>query len=378
MVNVKVDIGVSVFMRLLRSALWDEPLDWNGRTLNGEQMAQLTELATEQACTALLAQGVMRSGVRLSDNDPLLLFGQQRLVRERNRRMDVAVAAWCRHTAEAGIRICVVKGQTLSALYPDPTLRQSGDIDFLCHPADWTKAMNYLRMQLGVEVTDTNTMKHVEFELDGISYEMHSSLTDMAYPPHQRYWERVVMPEVLAGTATVRVAAYDVPTLPPMLNVLYTFEHIVHHLIFEGVGLRQCCDLALLLTKVQLHEESEVRALHSHLRGLGLERAFSAVCAMLVDHLGLQESCVPCSIDGRDHDEAARLFDNIIARGNFGHKVHYAQRRGVRHGLQHLMEIGGQAWRFRRMAPAECLWRIPSMLRWWCIKLARMARRGVR
>lgn len=384
-----------LMLGLLRGSLCRTPLNLKGLAWSHEKYQTVMTLAKEQAVAGLVAQGMMDSGVRLERADALEVFGLVQQIRRRNSEVDAAVVELCQRTSAEGIRIYVMKGQTLTALYPDPGLRQSGDIDFLCHPEDWEKALALIEA-LKIKIEATNSEKHVEWKRDGVQYEMHRMLTKFAYPNHQRYWDRVVMSEVLASNDSVGIRtqdptllhqteySYAVPILPPTINVLYTFVHIFYHLILEGIGLRQFCDWAMLLKQQVKGEESlmsnrsctfDALLLEKHLEGIGLKKAFTGLGALLTDYLGFPEEDFPFEISREDHQQAPKLLENILERGNFGHNIHYAQSHGVIHGLQHLWEIGKQARTFHHYATAEAWWRIPDMFKWWGIKVWRMARK---
>ncbi len=348
--------------------------------MNRAQYEDLMKLAEEQTVVGLVAQGLMTSGVKMDADDVPLMYGAQQLIRRRNGEIDEAVVTLCRRMAEAGIRIVVMKGQTLAVHYPDPGLRQSGDIDFYCHPEDWEKAMGYIKESLNQKVNDNNSQKHVEFKMGDIQYEMHCMLTEFACPAHQKYWDRVVVPLIWEGHSMVGIAGDDIPTLSATYNVLYTFIHIFYHLIYEGIGLRQFCDLAMVLEAERRKREKEdgaedmmdVDVLERHLEGIGLKKAFMSVGAVLVEHIGLSEEAFPFVLCDEDKKRGEVLLENVFERGNFGHNVKYVRHKGPLHGLQHLVEMGKQTRVFYSYAPAEVLWRIPEMFKWWGIKLWRM------
>ena len=165
---------------------------------------------------------------------------------------------------------------------------------------------------------DYTTEKDVQYEYNDVAYEMHKMMVSLASPKHRRYWERVVMPEILAHPWVVKINGYEVPTLAPLYNILYVFAHIFEHLILDGIGLRQFCDLFYLLRTYEL-SDNEVKRLKIHLEGLGLTKAFTGICAILTDYLGMPERNVPLPIAEMDHKKAPALMNNIISKGNFGH-----------------------------------------------------------
>ena len=322
-------------------------------------------LAREQTVAGLLAQSMMDCGVQLSKRAAMDLFGRLQNVRRRNRVMNAAVVSLCREMEDHGIRIYVFKGQTLNHLYRDASLRMSGDIDFLCHPDDWQRALDYLREAWGVVPDDTISERDVNFIRDGIVYEMHSNLTVFAYPPNRKYWDHVVMQEILSQRHTTMVDGYPVPTLPPTCNLLYVFVHILHHLLNDGIGVRQFCDWALLTCRMREEGTLDVEALRRHLKGIRALRAYCGMGAILTDLLGFDEASFGFPVSRRDHRDAQALWQNMLETGNFGQKRPYAQRRGVVHGAQHLWRISMQVRKFCHYSPAEALWQVPHMFQWW-------------
>ncbi len=360
-----------VLLSLIQSALWGAKVDLAEQAWTHEQYQAVMSLAKEQALAGLVSQALIDSGVKLEKKDALEMYSLQRNIRQRNAFMDNAVVQLCRKMEELGVRIFVMKGQTLAVLYPDASLRQSGDIDFLCYPDDWDKAIGFFRAKKNLKITDDTTEKHVSFNIKGVEFELHRKLVAFAAPKHRRYWEEMVMPEMWDSLTTVEIGGYAVPTLAPVYNTLYVFVHSFAHLLDEGVGLRQFCDLAKTLSVLPQNEKN-IATLNRHLEGIGLRRAFSGFGAILTDYLGFPEESFPFEIAADDHKRAPKLFENILEMGNFGHNKQFTQHSGVSHGLQHLGRITLQARRFYHYAPAEAWWRIPYMFKWWAGKIWRM------
>lgn len=367
------------FLRFLRSAIWGKPEQLTGREMTLNQYQSLMKLAQQQAVAALLAQAIMDSGLRLPRQAAAEVFALTEATRQRNKEMDEAVVALCREMEERNIRIVVFKGQTLAPLYPDPGLRQSGDIDFACHPDDWDKAEHYFREELKLEIEDNVTKKHLSFERNGIEYELHHSMTEFCRPKNQHYWDRVVMPEIWETIDFIEINGTRVPTLSAEINAIYVFVHIFHHLMSEGIGLRQFCDFALCAKESPLLTSPKGGDLEKHLKGLGLLGAYTGLGAILTDYLGLPEEEFPIPISQDDHRRAPKLLEDIWEKGNFGKNEKYSQARGVIHGIEHLGRIFQQAWKFGHYAPAEAWWRVPYMFQWWGKKILRVcAARGKR
>lgn len=360
----------SLFLDLVRSSMWGTHEDYHGQTLTHDQYHELMQLAQEQAVVGLVSQGLMDAGIKLEREDALSMFVMQQSIRKQNAKMDEAVVELCQIMANEGMRIFVFKGQSVGALYPDHALRQSGDIDFYCHHEDWEKAVRYFREKEGLHLNDLNSSKDVCFHRKGVTYEMHNQITLFNYPDHSKYWRKTVMPEILEHAYSVKVNEKDIPTLAPTYNALFIFIHIFQHLIADGIALRQFCDWARVLS-VQ-HNEIDVDILERHLKGLGLQKAYSGLGAMLTEYLGLEESLFPFVISEKDKKRLPALWQNMKERGNFGHNVKYKTKNMMAHGLEHIWRMSKQAREFYHYAPAEAWWHIPNMIPWWGKKIKRM------
>lgn len=360
----------SVFIKLLLTAVFGSPTDLAGQQWGHGRYSEVLALGKKQAADGLVVKGIMDAGIKLDRPDVIDLFGSRQSIWQRNLELDQAVADLCSAVQEACIRIWVVKGQTVATLYPEPKSRSCGDIDFLCHPGDWDKAVAYFTDKHHVVFDAPVTPKDEEFTLGGIKYEMHRTLVMLSNPRHQCYWDTVVMDEILASDENIEICGVNVPVLPPTINALYVFAHIFGHFISEGIGLRQFCDWALVLKHYK--PRIDVAQLEAHLEGIGLKKAYIGFGAILTDYLGLPPEDFPFEIPAEFHRRAGSLWNNILEQGNFGKNKKYLRSSGPIHGLQHLWRIAGQALKFHYYAPSESWWKIPRMFMWWGEKVKRM------
>ncbi len=359
------------FLQLIHSAVFNIPFDFNGQKWAHDKFEKVRELGRKQAAEGLVVKGILDAGIKLDRPDVIDLFGSRQSIWQRNLELDQTVADLCHMMREAGIRIWIVKGQTLAQLYPEPKSRSCGDIDFLCHPDDWAKAISFIQRDSQMVIKEAIHPMHLEYKNKGLQFEMHRTLVMLSYPKHQRYWDTVVMPEILASDESIEICGENVPVLPPTINALYVFTHIFGHFISEGIGLRQFCDWALVLKHFK--SRIDVAGLEAHLEGIGLKKAFIGFGAILTDYLGLPSEDFPFEIPEEFHRRAGSLWKNILEQGNFGKNKKYLRSSGPIHGFQHLWRIAGQALKFHYYAPSESWWKIPRMFMWWGEKIKRMA-----
>ena len=359
----------SVFCGLLRYALWKtEDGDIPTRLSHSEYLA-LKSLSEEQTTVGLISQALVDRDVNIEEEDVVNVLSSTLKVRQSNQKLNRAVVSLCQIMEKQGIRILILKGQTYATFYPDPSLRQCGDIDFICHPGDIEKAVAFLKYDLGLSLSDSGSNKHAGFMMNGIKYEIHRLLTNFAYPPHHRYWENVFMKEVWEHPYTINIDGYPVPTLAPTYNAVYVFEHIFFHLIMDGIGIRQFCDWGLLLHHYR--DDIDKELLYKHLKGIGLYKAYNQSESFLVDYLGLSEAEVPLGICKDRKRQSDSIWTDLLYLGNFGHKVSYFSPRGPIHAIEHLVHIARQGLKYFRDAPMETLWRVPYMIGWWTTRIVR-------
>jgi len=141
-------------------------------------------------------------------------------------------------------------------------------------------------------------------------------------------------------------------------TLVHLMVHAHHHLLTEGVGLRQLMDMALFLNNH--YDELDLSLLHQHIIGIGHEKAFNAYMALLNKYLGLPKEKIPFELDLQDYVYADKIMDEVWRGGNFGHKNNL---KGVKPGLLHSLNTArlviGHSIRFYRLAPAE------SRAYWW-------------
>ncbi len=155
--------------------------------------------------------------------------------------------------------------------------------------------------------------------------------------------------------ASVDIDGYQIKTLSPTLHTLYVFIHLYSHLLALGVGLRQFCDLAVMLHYCK--GQIDMEALRGHLEALGLDKAYRACGNILVDKLGLPAEDLGFSLSDSDWKSGKRVLDVVMYRGNMGH---YNNRNGFS-GWKHKVESLGikvsHFVKFMPLAPGySCGW----------------------
>ena len=192
---------------------------------------------------------------------------------------------------------------------------------------------------------------------------MHSALTRLSYPRHQHRWERWAKEELEKHPYTVILQGEEIPTLPPTLNAVFIFAHLMEHFVEKVLMLKQLCDWAMVLYAYR--NDIDRDQLSQHLEHIGLKKAYRAMGAWLVEKMGFPEDAFPLELDKRDFYWVENLNEDLLYWIDRKRKMKNSKRKhGIRHSLQTAGIVARQSFRFFPLAPKEMLWRIPDMASW--------------
>lgn len=171
---------------------------------------------------------------------------------------------------DAGLQLILIKGMTLSKLYPHPSSRACGDIDVF-FPGNYMKGNQVLG-----NPEATLDGKHAEMAIDGVTVENHLRFLDKGFRS-QRQAERYIQ-------ASVHQASPE-GELPPMANMVYLLMHTVSHLTAKiKLPLRNFLDWGIFLKAYQ--EELNPAECHKVMNSIGMDYAFNILTALASEFIG--------------------------------------------------------------------------------------------
>lgn len=140
------------------------------------------------------------------------------------------------------IPVIALKGLVLRELYPHPELRSMGDADILVHKEDITRSRQLLE-KLGYIESGSNPV-HIHFNHE-------------KYPPIELHWALVnekhiktaadFQDKLWENTIWVNIAGEKVLALSAENQLMHICLHMAVHFTYRGFGLRQLCDLVLMI-----------------------------------------------------------------------------------------------------------------------------------
>ena len=303
----------SKFLILLRfcigsSSDFDELLDEN------EWMA-VHRIAEEQGLVGVLFDGIRKLDKEHGPKGSLLFkwIGEAQTIRMRNVLLYGKSAEMAGMLKEAGYRCCILKGQGLSMLYPNPYMRTPGDIDV------WIEGGRKIVMDYVNSKCPGQTMRyhHVDYPVfKDVPVEVHFTPSYMNCPYHnakmQKWFLRladlqcsnnVALPDGMGEVA--------VPTLS--FNLVYILSHLYRHVFSEGIGLRQLVDYYYVL----IHEEDQQGRMVAarSIEHLGMKKFACGVMYIMESVLGMKSKYL---LFEPDEKEGLFIMKEVMIGGNFG------------------------------------------------------------
>ena len=225
---------------------------------------------------------------------------------------------------EAGIEPVLLKGQGLAQYYPKPSCRQSGDIDLYVVPEDFDKAVQVLLTLSDKPDSPHQTRKHIEIKIGNVIIELHRKCATHPLPRYDSLLQTYTSEGLVNDYSAVNIGGISIRTPSNTFNAFYVFYHLWRHFLTEGVGLRQLCDLMMLLHCRK--DYIDVSCLEEMLVSLNLMKPWKVFGCVLVDCLGMPSSEYPF-YDNSYSVPARRVLNRILIEGNFGHERSYYKSR---------------------------------------------------
>lgn len=213
---------------------------------------------------------------------------------------------------ENNLSYVVLKGVASALYYPQPELRQMGDVDFLIEKGDIEKASCVLEKD-GFHPWEEDHICHIVFRKERMHYEMHF---EPAGVPGGAAGEKIrsYLADIQETAREVHDDAFSYVVPDEFHHGLVQLLHMQHHLLSEGIGLRHLCDWAVFVHSFGKGEFEKM--FREKLEAVGLWQ-FARIIS-LTAHLGLglpQQNWM-----GKEKNLAADLLSDILCGGNFGNK----------------------------------------------------------
>ena len=246
---------------------------------------------------------------------------------QQNTMMPILSQAW-NALEKVNIYPVLLKGLALAQYYPQPHLRQWGDIDLYVGQRQYHQACKVLNATFSDAdhpAEDDEDRKHYNYIFPNTVLELHRVSMMFAHPKDRRYYEQLEGQCLTKNGPTFEMDGLSITIPEETFNVFFTFLHAWHHFIETGMSMKQLCDVAVLL-----HAKREVidrERLKEMLTKLHLMEVWQMIMYILVQNLGLSQKECPFYTD-ICKQRAELLLEHILREGNM-RKVEKINTKGV-------------------------------------------------
>ena len=327
---------------------------------DGTDWQALMEHCAAQGVTVLSLTGAMRLPEQLQPPFALKLSWIARVdaIEKHCRHISETAATLAANFREHAIRMLIIKGLSLSRLYPLPYSREFGDLDiFLCGKSKEGDAI--LKQLTGKKGFDSK--KHVCYNYRGVHIENHHTFLNhqgVSFFHHSKMLEKRLQ-QILAdaglaeetGLADAAPANESLLFPPPAFNVLFVMLHMLAHL-HRKIVLRYLCDLAVLFTAYR--GMIDFTFFRDSLTEAGLTKPADALISLTVRHLGLNPEDAPPYRSDRALED--RIWNDML---HPAFSPPPKENRSFRNVFSYKMRIlRSDRWKYELVFPGKFLQRI--------------------
>ena len=367
-----MDRTLQALFALLQAGLWGRYDDAAASVfpLSAEEWERVFILARQQTVTGIAFRGLdfLPEEAAPPMGVAAKWMAHADRIEQCNRIMNGTVAKLYGHFASAGVEAVLQKGQGVAAMYPEPLLRECGDIDLYFPGHD---GVSDPLAGIPGAVRKRQPDNSWSYLVDGIVVEHHADLVDIQCPRAKTYVKRLIEKKGFEKVVTGDGVEVMVPA--PEVNLLLLSSHILKHAFGVGIGLRQFCDYAV----ARKYYEGRVNA--EEMREIWKKTGLEKWEWLLEEFIGRDnedfqnDKCrseqSPChserSEESFDKKKTDVLLDIVLKGGNFG--VYSKDRENVSHArwvrkMQTFRSLAGNVRFAFRYAPREWFWTIVQLL----------------
>lgn len=318
------------------------------RKLTDKDWASIYTEAQRQSLVGILLTGVEKV-VFLGESRPKVLMqwiAMGLALEKRNRLLNVRCKEITDMFNGLGLRSCVLKGQGVGRLYPNPLRRQCGDIDL------WVEGNRndiYKTLKARWKVGKT-VIHHAEVEIfKDTPTEIHFipsfTYSPFLYRKYKKFFNKCRDRQFANYDESVGFAC---PT--PDFNAVYSLMHIFHHVLHEGIGLRHLLDYYYILRSMDKEQRGQV---FEEMRHLGLAKFAEAVMYVEQQVFELESEFLLCKPNEK---YGKQLLNEIELSGNFGHYDERFQQVNRKNSWELYWHNVRRNIMFFNFAQSEVLW----------------------
>lgn len=349
----EVDI---VFFELIRVAVGNQ--DCLSRIPSGKEWGELFEIAQKQSLVGICYAGIQRLGansddgfehIGISESLYYQWMGTAAQIQQRNEVVIRQCVVLQKKLAAGGIHSSILKGQGVASLYSGDLqdLRQPGDIDIYVN-CGREEAIRYAKSQQKAVKWD---YKHLHLNVfPDTEVEVHYRTGIMFNLFRNRLLHKWEMSEDMQRELfAVHRNGMVVPS--ERFNLVFLLQHMYHHAMSEGCGLRQFMDYYFVLKNVSSKDSKDRAALD--ITRFGMKKFSSGVMWVLKTVFGMDEDLL---LMPSNEKVGQFLLADALRGGNFG-KYDHSRHWGTKlYPVKLVCDWFTRDFRILRNVSPEAMW----------------------
>ncbi len=306
------------YLALLRAAIWNNELTSERvRELASEEVNEVIRLAAFQGTGPLVFDQLLKlkeveipAALRMQMKQQCMMSMMQQ-----SSMLPILNRAWNVLT-EADNHPVLLKGLVLAQYYPQPYLRQWGDIDLYVGKKQYHQACKVLDAtfpEADHPAEDDEDRKHYNYIFPNALLEMHRISMAFAHPKDRSYYEQLEEQCLTEDGPILDIDGLKITTPEETFNVFFTFLHAWQHFFETGINMKQICDVAVLL-----HAKRDIinkKRLKEMLTKLHLMEVWQLIMYIIEQYLDVSKDECPFYTE-MCKERAEQLFERILLEGS--------------------------------------------------------------
>jgi len=317
--------------------------------LSDEQWREVASQAKKQAVLGMVSKAMLSLPQEQMPPKPIkikiALYAER--IGEKNSRLTENAARLFDIFAAERLESCVLKGQGVASLYPDPLMRQSGDIDIWVK-GDYRTTIKALKKYWKIGKVFYHHVDIKPFD-DKTEVEVHFRPSWLNSP-----FNNIKIQKWFKDNAPSQFENYDnnLGFAKPRdsFNCVYGAIHIYRHLLQEGIGLRQITDYFLILNSAA---RDEILQATEKLNYFGLNKFLPALMYVLQTIYSLPKEKL---LTEPNTQTGEFLLEEILRSGNFGRSDDRYTYDASKGPLRRFVMRMSRLRHYYCLAPSEVLW----------------------
>ena len=234
-----------------------------------------------------------------------------------------------------GIDFVILKGESVAAIYRNPDLRMSGDVDILVDEKDEEKALEIFS-EYGYSYT-----KRPEWGNETALYHPSKKMVEIHISLYDKAREDIFFGKVGSITEPYMKITTDnlgeIKVLSPNDGIMFLYLHFVKHFLSSGAGIRQLLDVVMYSRYYK--DKINWDKFFEKLENVHYLQLYSYILSAAIKYMGFKKEDLP-NVD-YDFGRADKVVADLQHCGIFGHneadlaqfKRIYEKKRNEKYGF---------------------------------------------